>query len=381
MGQFTLVLPSLSARFCRLGATRRPLFQYDGPVAEKDAKKKVELLRQGVLDLPRAIKETLAEVRPAVEKIVRGAQWTEFPIYLVGDSSTRVLGLAGRYAIETILGWPVTVRTVREMECYSAPLKPRTPVLLIPGSDDPAGMISTALKAKRQGARLWVLTEQHEGELEDLADGLIPICGENPPPSGIPSTVLKLAALNLFALTTGQILKPPRTEFKELEEEFRQLPRHLDTLLHEKRDAARLLGEKLRQARTLLVLGGGFYFPVAWNWASALRDFAGLETQVSNLMDPPAGLMTSLPERIHPLVVLSGSRSLLRDRLRILADRMENALCELVVISDSQDQRMIQPSTLALLIPTMSEMVGSVAMLATLQLAASFAARKGGSRD
>ena len=286
-----------------------------------------------------------------------------------------MIGLAGQYSLETLLGWPVTVRTVREMESYSAPLRPRTVVILIGGATDSPAMIADAANAKSQGATVWIMTEHPHGELARKADGLIPICTGKLTHLGIQSNLCKHAALSLLALTAAQILKSPRDEFEQWEREFRELPCHIEKLLLEKSDASHVLGEKLRQARSLLVLGGGFYFPVALTWAHSLKTYANLETQVSDLMELDASVSESLHERIHPLVVLSGSRSPLRNHLQIIANQMENTLCEMIVISDARDQQMVRRASLALLIPTLSDLVGSLAMLATLHLATYYAAR------
>ena len=68
-------------------------------------------VRRQFLDLPRALREILEKGRPEWEELVRRARWGELPVYMVGCGASFAVGLAGAYAFESLLGWPVVVRT------------------------------------------------------------------------------------------------------------------------------------------------------------------------------------------------------------------------------------------------------------------------------
>ncbi len=338
--------------------------------------KEIERLKEEILGIPRALTRTLTEAKPVIEELVRQVRWEEGPIYVVGEGPARLVGIGGRFALESLLGWPVVVRSAKELENYSAPLRRHSLVLVVSSPIDSQAMVETARKLKREGATILALTEDSSSELAQVAEGLIPVWSGETRGLGIRSILCRQFSLGLFALAAAQKLKAPRPEFDTLQEELAKLPQQVEKLIHEQGDAPRMLGEKLKQARSLMILAGGFFYPVALLWADSLKKYAEIQVEVSDLLELDADPFDWLRERIHPVVILSGSRSKLLTELPNLAAQMDNALCEMVVVSDNQDRILIKHSTMALLIPTMSEMVAAMAMLAPLQLAGYYAARR-----
>ena len=338
--------------------------------------KEMEHFREEILGIPQALSRTLREAKPVIEGLVRQVRWEEAPIYVVGEGPGRLVGIGGRFALESLLGWPVVVRSAKELENYSAPLRRHSLVLVVSSLNDSQTMVETARKLKREGATILALAEDPSSELAQVAEGLIPVCSGETRGLGIRSILCQQVSLGLFALTAAQRVKPSRPEFNTLEEELAKLPQQVEKLIHEQGDAPRMLGEKLQQARNLMILAGGFFYPVALLWADSLKKYAEIQVEVSDLLELDADPFDWLRERIHPVVILSGSRSKLLAHVRNLAARMDNALCEMVVVSDKQDRVLIEHSSMALLIPILSEMVAAMAMFAPLQLASYHAAHR-----
>ena len=334
-------------------------------------------IRQEILDIPRALRETLEKGRPEYEALVRRTRWADGPIYVLGSGAAQRVGLTGTYAFESLLGWPVIARSASDFATYSlSVLRPRSVVLAVSKSGESAETLETARAARARGAVLLGLTNNPTSSLAALADGVFLIRAGAEPWPEIKTCVCLHAAISYIGLVAAQTLKRHHPLLDGLEEEFATLPGHAEWVLTQLADAVRSFASALKVFRRLCVVGGGFYHPVALQCARLLRQLAGIHTEGLAPVEPDTSLETM--DREVGIIFLSGSRCRASKKVRELAAAMRKAAGNIFSVTDGNDRELVDRSMLAVLLPTLSEMVGSVLTLVLLGWVAYQTAREQG---
>lgn len=322
--------------------------------------------KQKILGLPQALRETLEKGRPEYEALVRRTRWVEQPIYMVGCGSSLFAGLSGAYAFEGLLGWPVVARSAVDFETYSlSVLRPRSIVLAISWSGESYETLAAAQAARTRGATLLALTNSPTSTLGKMADGVFLLrAGEEYEP--VTKVVCQQAALSYVSLVAARILKRPHTQLDLLEEEFAKLPVHVEWVLTQLQDAVRPFASELKGLQSLFVVGGGFYYPTALQWARLLTKLTGIHAEGFDPTEFRHGPLEIL-KRDAAVVFLSGSRCRIKKELNPLVSWVKKAGAKIFSVTDTNDRELANRSTLAMLLPVLTEMVGSTLTLTLLQ--------------
>jgi glucosamine--fructose-6-phosphate aminotransferase (isomerizing) len=333
-------------------------------------------IKQEIMDIPRALREMLEKGRPEYETLVRNTRWGDGPIYLTGSGSSIPAALTGAYALESLSGWPVVARPAAGFAAYSAAvLRPRSVVLAISGGEECEEVLAAARTAKSRGAILLVLAENPDDPLARIADGVFRLRLGKEVERGFKRVVLQQAGLSYIALLAARILKRPHPQFDALQQEFEKLPGQVEWVLNQLPDAVRSLASELNRLRNLDVLGEGFYHPAALQGAFWLRRLAEVPAVGSELSEFSYGAAGKL-DGDSAVLILSGAGCRLKKQVHEVAQRLKTAGARILCITDSNDRELIARAALALLLPTMSEMVGSVLTLALVGWVAYQAARE-----
>ena len=326
-------------------------------------------VRRQFLDLPRALREILEKGRPEWEELVRRARWGELPVYMVGCGASFAVGLAGAYAFESLLGWPVVVRTPEEFHAYSqSALRPRS-VLIVISWEGSAELLEMARAAKARGATVLALTRDAQSPLAKAADGVFLVRGGEEHPDNFMAAVCQLAAMQGLVGVVAQALKRPSPQIGKLEGELRTLPEHIEWTLTQLPDAVQSLAGELSGRGVVSVVAGGLYYPAALLAASALRSLGGLRVQVFS----PEEMHACPPEVLEQeklVLVLSGSGCSVKKPLHGLIERLHGAGVTILAVTDHNQPEVARRATLAVLLPNLSEYVGSIIALTFLDWAA-----------
>lgn len=333
-------------------------------------------IRQEILNAPESLRETLEKGRPEYEAVVRATRWSARPLYLVGRGASYIAALAGGLAFESLLGVPVVVRRALDFRAYSASaLDSRSVVLAVSQSGESPDTLECAGAGRRRGATVLALTSGPATPLAKLADRVLVVrAGEEPEPRA--RTVLcQQAALNAVALLAARFLKPPDPQMASVEEELLSLPGAIERTLSQFRDALRSLAAELAGAKRLSVVGGGFYYPAALQWSRLVEKWLGIPVACST-PDEFAGFRESRPRSQHTLeqppeeapkvVVLSGSRSKLKAQADEVARECLKAGTAVFSVTDAADRELAARSSMAVLLPALHELPGSILALALL---------------
>ncbi len=285
---------------------------------------------------------------------------------MVGTGSSFVVTLIGALAFESLLGLPVVVRRALDFRAYStSSLERRSILFAVSQSGESAQAIDAAHAARRRGAIVLALTGSPGNTLAKLADGVFLVRSGEEQGQRTRTVVCQHAALSAVSVIAARILKRPDAQVKALEEELWTLPGQIEWVLTQFKDAARSLATALRGAKSLSVVGSGFYAPTALQWTLLLGNLCGMRAACfapdEFWHDPFKAL-----ERDSAVVLLSSSRCKLKDAAHELARGCRKAGAQVFAVTDSADRELAEQSSMTLLLPTLSEVAGSTLTLALL---------------
>jgi glucosamine--fructose-6-phosphate aminotransferase (isomerizing) len=321
--------------------------------------------RQQLVNLPRALQETLEKGWAEWGEVVRQTRWGEVPIHLVGSGASFSVGLAGAYAFESLLGWPAVVRTPEEFQAYSqSALRPRS-VLIVISWQGPAELLELVRAAKARGAIVLALTRDAQSPLAKAVDGVFLASSGEEHGDDFTAGVCPLTAIHCLAVVAARILRRPSAEIGKLEGELRALPEHIKWVLTQLPDAERTLAGELSGLRTLSLVAGGLYYPAALLAANALRSLGRLRVQVFTA-DELQAVSTDALEPGEVLLALSGSRCRVKKPLHGVIERLHRGRVKILAVTDHNDPEVARRAALAILLPNLSENVGSIVALAFL---------------
>jgi glutamine---fructose-6-phosphate transaminase (isomerizing) len=320
--------------------------------------------RQDLQNIPRMLSETLERAGAEYAALVRRVRWGEGPVYLCGSGAAAQVSLAGAYAIEFLLGWPVVTRAAKVFEYYaSAVLQPRSVLLFISASGEAPEELQLARKARSRGAVLLVLTNNPSSPLAQAAEAVF-LTRADGADDAATTVVCQHAAVTYLALAAAQVLKRRTPLVESLEKEFAELPGNIEWTFAQLSNAVRSLASELKAASESCVVGGGFYHAPALRGARRLKELAGLHAEGVEASDflSPGGR-----KRQGAALFLSGSRSKIKNTIHEGAARARIEGGKILAITDGNDRELADCSDLAILIPSLTEVVGSTLTLALLE--------------
>src|SRR5690348_590924 len=108
--------------------------------------------RQEIQSIPDALRATLTEGCPQFEALIRQTRLGgNGPVFFVGSGSEHILGLAGVYAFEGLLGRAAIARPALDFRAYSAgALDAQSLVLAVCQSGESAETLEAAQAARRR---------------------------------------------------------------------------------------------------------------------------------------------------------------------------------------------------------------------------------------
>jgi len=312
-----------------------------------------------LISLPQTLTEMFTRARPDYERAVRGIRWGEAPVYLLGSASTLPAALAAGYAVEDLLGYPAVVREASSFLSYTLGTVRRGSVMVAVSNGAAAAprLVEAVQAARKQGAQVLAVTAE-SSPLALAADHVfvLPEVAGNPA-RGLAEACLEHAAVGYLALIAARLFKRPRASVDRLEDDWHDLPAHLEWIVSQLAAAVRSFAAELRSPGRVFLVGEGFYHP------SALRaaDLTPRPDQVLGI--DLAGLRLRLVSDAA-VVFLSSSRSRTRKESADRAIELNARGAASLAVTDSNDHELLRASRLALLLPDLAELPGSVLALA-----------------
>jgi glucosamine--fructose-6-phosphate aminotransferase (isomerizing) len=333
--------------------------------------------RATILQIPRLLRDTLEKGAQEYESLIRRVRWGESLIYICACGASLPLSAAGTYLFEWLAGRPALARSARVFEAYSLlALRARSIVLVISASGEDPESLEIVRLARSRGAVPLALTRREDSPLAKACEGVFLTRDEGGEDSAA-AAVCQLAALCRIALTAARLLKRSSAGLEALEDELKQLPEQLEWSFTQLRDAIRSLAQELRALERFWLVGGGLYHPVvvrmAWRFGSS-GEIKGEGIEASEFLSGP------LPHlrRSEVSLFVSGARLRTRKLVHEAAAQVKVKGGKLFSITDTNDRELVDRSDMAVLLPPLSEVGGSVLALAFLELMAASGAKHPG---
>jgi glucosamine 6-phosphate synthetase-like amidotransferase/phosphosugar isomerase protein len=325
--------------------------------------------RSKILEIPRLLRDTLEKGLHEYETLIRHVRWGEAPLYICACGASVPLGVAGVYLFEWLTGWPAVARSAKVFEAYTVPaLRPRAVLLVISVSGEDPDALEIARLARSRGAMPLAMTRHPDSPLARACEGVFLTRDEGADDSAA-AAVCQLAALSLLALTTARILKRSSAGLEQLEDELKRLPAHLEWSFAQLRDALRSLAQELRALDRFWLVGGGLYHPVAARGAWRLSAFGGMHGEGIEISQFCSGPLSHL-RRGETAMFVSGARTRIKRLVHQAAGQMKAKGAKLISLTDTNDRELVERSDIAILLPALSEVGGSLLTLAVLELLA-----------
>ena len=332
-------------------------------------------LHQQVLSGPRDLRETLEKGRPEFEAMVRRIRWGDGPLFVVGAGPSYFAALTCVYAFEGLLGFPVVARRSGDFEAYSTSvLRPRSVVLVLSNSGETADTLDAARAARARGAIVLAMTNNPAGTLARTADLVVLLRAEAAAETLLSAGLCQQAAVGYLALVAAQVLKRHHHHLDVLEEEFAKLPGNVERIQTHLQDAVHSLAGELKNLSALSVVGGGFYHPIALQAAGLLEKYCHLRAWGIPEGAFGAGALAPGAEA-GAVLFLSGTHCRVKKRMHAISGEAREAGMKIFSVTDANDRPLQETSTLSLLLPELTEMVGATLTLALVQSLAEHANR------
>jgi glucosamine--fructose-6-phosphate aminotransferase (isomerizing) len=325
--------------------------------------------RAKILEIPRFLRDTLEKGAHEYETLIRHVRWGEAPIYICACGAAVPLGLAGAYLFEWLTGWSAVARSAEVFEAYTLPtLRPRAVLLVISASGEDLGALEITRLARSRGAMPLALTRHADSPLARACEGAFLTRDEGAEDSAA-AAVCQLAALASLALTAARILKRSSAGRELLEDELKRLPGQIEWSFTQLWDALRSLAQELRAVDRFWLVGGGLYHPVvvraAWR-INASAEIHGEGIEVSQFCSGPISHL----RRGEAAMIVSGSRLRIKRLLHQAVGQIKSKGARLISLTDTNDRELVERSEIAILLPALSEVGGSLLTLALLELLA-----------
>jgi len=330
--------------------------------------------RAKILEIPRLLRETLERGSHEYEALIRRVRWGEAPIYICGCGASLPVCMAGAYLFEWLAGWPALARSAKVFEAYTlSTVRPRSVLLVISASGDDPDALEIVRIARSRGALPLAMTRHADAPLARACDGVFLTRDEGAEDSAA-ATACQFAALSSAVLIAARVLKHSNAELGLIEDDLKQLPGHLEWCFTQLSDALRSLAQELRATERLWLVGGGLYHPVVVRGALRLSASGGVHSEgieVSQFCSDPLSYL----RRGDVAMFVSGSRLRIKRVVHQAAAQIKVKGTRLISLTDSNDRELVDRSEIAILVPLLTEVGGSLVALALLELLATQVAK------
>ncbi len=332
-------------------------------------------VRQEILGIPQAWRETLEKGGAEYEKLIRETRWDEGPIYVVGEGASWPSALTAQYAFESLLGWPVVARQPGAFRTYTLPvLRPRSVVLCVSSFRESEQMVEAAQAARSRGAVLLVLGPEPASPIVKMSNGMFLLRTGEGSEFGIKAAICQHAALNTIALMAARIFKRQDKQADTVREEFTNLPERIEWVFTQLADAVRSFASEIKTKSNVCLVGGGFYHPAAIQAASLFKQISLVRAEGFESSEF-RGNLRALGQG-SGVVFVSGTRCRLKKEIHHAILQVRKTGAKTLSITDANDGELANRSEFAILLPMLSEMAGATLAMALLAWVAHRAAER-----
>lgn len=320
-------------------------------------------------ETPDALRSIAAE-RENYSRVIRGMRWSAGPVFLAAAGPTLHAARSAALAMEYLLGWAAVAHSAASFLRYSVGvLQPRSTLIVVssgePGSDE-EDLADLAYHASRRGASVLALTASDSGRIAQAAHAWARLPCHPGPLAPLIAPITEQAALYELAVAAARVLNPRNPLLAPLETEFDELSGHAARMHFQLAEPVRACARWIAEAGRVTLAGAGFFNAPSWRAASLSPSISPVAVGATD-PDSAAAFGRNALASAGAFLLLSTARCRNRQQVLTLAEELKAAKARLLVLTSSNDSDLIQLSELALLMPELSEIPGSVLSLIPLE--------------
>ncbi|MBK8784328.1 MAG: SIS domain-containing protein [Anaerolineales bacterium] len=295
-----------------------------------------------ITEQPERIKSLLSSQKKTVEKIAAEIQKRDIQyVFLAARGTSDNAGRYANYLLGALNGLPLALATPSLFTYYKQPPKLKNALVIgISQSGQSPDIVSVLDEGKKQNCLTLAITNDSKSPLATAADFVLNI------QAGREKAV---AATKTYTteLMTVAMLSTALNGNKSRWDELAEVPRWMKAVL--KHDALiSRNAERYRYMDQTVVLGRGFNYSTAFEWALKLKELAYVKAEPYSSADFQHGPIAMM-ESGFPVLAISPKGKVFESMYEMLKRLRKELSAELVVISN--DKRALSLASLPLTIP------------------------------
>jgi glucosamine--fructose-6-phosphate aminotransferase (isomerizing) len=287
-------------------------------------------LHSEILEQPNRLEKLLGAQRKNVEQIAREIKARDIQyVFLAARGTSDNAGRYANYLLGAMNGLPLALATPSLFTYYHQP--PRLKGALVVGisqSGQSPDIVSVLEEGKRQGCATLAITNVPDSPLAKSADFLLDI--QAGPELAVAATKTYTSELLMIGMLSAA-LGGDETRWIELT----RIPAWIKDVLKQD-DAIRQAAQRYRYMQQCVVLGRGYNYATAFEWALKLKELTYAEAEPYSSADFQHGPI-ALVAKGFPVLAVVANGMVSETLLELLHHLKDDLFAELVVISNIRE--------------------------------------------
>lgn len=284
-------------------------------------------LSSEILEQPERLKDLLSSQRKTALQIAQAIQARDVHyVFLAARGTSDNAGRYANYLWGAMNGLPVALATPSLFTYYQKPPRFRNALVIgISQSGQSPDIVSVVEEGKKQGCLTLAITNAPDSPLSLAADFVLDI--QAGPEKAVAATKTYTTELMALAMISAA-LTGSAAQWKELG----RVPAWARSALKEEKAIAQI-AQRYRYMRQCVVLGRGYNYATAFEWALKMKELTYVEAEPYSSADFQHGPI-AMVERGFPVMAVAPEGKVFDSMLEVLAQLRRDFQAELVVISN-----------------------------------------------
>ncbi len=298
-------------------------------------------LHAEILEQPARLAQLLSRQRKTVEEIADRIQERDVPFaFLAARGTSDNAGRYANYLWGAANGLPVALAAPSLFTYYRQP--PRLKNALVVGisqSGQSPDIVSVVAEGKRQGCLTLAITNDASSPLAQAADYILDI--QAGPELAVAATKTYTAELMCMAMLSAAL-----SHSEAAWQALAQVPAWVEQVLQQDQ-AIQQMVPRFRYMQRCVVLGRGYNYATAFEWALKLKELTYVEAEPYSTADFQHGPI-AMVERGFPVMTVIPRGKLLETLVEMAAYLRKDLLAELVMVSNDPNALRLAQSPISL---------------------------------
>jgi glucosamine--fructose-6-phosphate aminotransferase (isomerizing) len=287
-------------------------------------------LHSEILEQPACLERLLTSQHKNVEQIARAIRAKDVHFaFLAARGTSDNAGRYANYLWGAMNGLPLALATPSLFTYYQQPPKLKNALVVgVSQSGQSPDIVSVLQEGKRQGNLTLAITNETDSPLTESADFVLDIeAGQELAVAATKTYTTELMAIAMLSAALAE----ESDRWAELEQVASWVNKAL-----EQDEAVRELAQRYRYMQQCVVLGRGFNYATAFEWALKLKELTYVEAEPYSSADFQHGPV-AMVVRGFPVMAVAPTGKVFDSMMTLLKHLQTDLLAELVVISNATE--------------------------------------------